>query len=380
MGGIILGLSVSVNITGLLPSQRAQMKNRKRAWQEATTMPLPPVPPKKAFVAKFDLPELDNYHGILKASYWAKWRKRSLCKLITGKSWVCAAAMKELADRAKMTDHALVDRVTERLENGADIGVEGRGRLPTREKNSPTVYEHGFAMADTLQDGIVDGYIAGPCTQEEVVALLGPDYTINPMSSREKPNGRLRMIVDASAPHDKDSSVPPWLWCPELPGSINSTIDIEKFPARMSSVARFTRTLWRVGRGALICKIDQSSAYKHQHVRREDLKLQVVEFGGRLFVEMRLMFGTRSSPGIYDDFHKCFLFSVIRLTPGITKDDVEQHLDDVLGVGPPGEDSPIHDFYQRYLKESFESWHQARRFGQHRQGAASRYHSVVPGG
>ena len=90
------------------------------------------------------------------------------------------------------------------------------------------------------------------------------------MEARPKPNGKLRIIVDASSPHDRDESVPSWLWNPELPGSLNSTIDVNKFRARMSSVSKFVKTLWRVGRGALVCKIDWSSAYKHQHVAMED--------------------------------------------------------------------------------------------------------------
>ena len=64
------------------------------------------------------------------------------------------------------------------------------------------------------------------------------------------------------------------------------------------------------------------------------------------------MFGTRSSPGIYDELHKCFLFSVIELTPGVTRQDVEQHLDDVLCVGPPTEDSPVHAFFEKYREEA----------------------------
>ena len=64
------------------------------------------------------------------------------------------------------------------------------------------------------------------------------------------------------------------------------------------------------------------------------------------------MFGSRSSPGIYDELHKCFLYSVIELTPGFGRLDVEQHLDDVLGVGPPGEDSPVHTFFSKYKEEA----------------------------
>ena len=339
-------------ILGLTMRQREVMLSRKRTWQEAMSLSLPPLPQKMEFEPKFKLPKLDNYYGVLKASYWTNWSKTNVTKLKNDKSWVCPVKMKDLATRARLKDKSMINRVCSRLAHGAELGVEGRGRLPTRGKNSATVYENGFAMADALQEAIMDGYMAGPYMVDELVAILGPDYTINPMNIKFKPNGRIRLIIDASSPHDRDDSVPSWIWNPKLPGSINSTIDLSKFPTRMSSLARFVKTLWRVGRGALVCKIDWRMAYKCQHVRKEDLKLQVVEFGGRFFVEVRLMFGTRSSPGIYDDLAKCFLFSVIELTEGITRNDVEQHLDDVLGVGPPGEDSPIHSFFNNYLKEA----------------------------
>ena len=221
-------------------------------------MTLPPLPLKAEFKPKFDLPRMIDYTGVLRASYWAKWRKRGLSRLVPGKSWVSASALRDLTVRAGLRDFDLVDRVCHRLEHGAAIGVKGRGRLPTRVRNSATVYEHGYAISDALHEWVVDGLAAGPLLPEEVEDALGPDYTVNPMGCRPKPNGKLRLIVDASSPHDQDETVPTWLWSPGLPGSVNSTIDVSKFPARMSSVAKFVRTLWRVGRGARVCKIDWS--------------------------------------------------------------------------------------------------------------------------
>ena len=330
------------------------MKGRKRDWQEAMENSLPPLPEKKKFSPRFDLPELASYEGKFKAEYWSKWVVRKMRKTSTDKSWVSHVELRKLAEKSGMRDRFMMERVCSRLEKGAEVGVEGRGRLPTRGKNSPTVYEHGHAVADALQEGIVEGYLTGPYSEEELVALVGKDFTVSPMSCREKPNGKQRIIVDASAPYDKDISVPGWLWSPEKPGSINSTIDIEKYPAKMSSVPKFVRTLYRVGRGARVCKIDQTSAYKHQHIVKEDWKLQIVEWGGKFFMEMRLMFGTKSSPGIYDELHKTYLHSIIEMTPDFSKDDVEQHLDDVLGVGPAevDESKSVDAFFRIYLEEA----------------------------
>ena len=65
-----------------------------------------------------------------------------------------------------------------------------------------------------------------------------------------------------------DDCVPGWLWNPEFPGSLNSTINIEEYPASMSSVSKLVRALWRVGRWCLVAKADWVLAYKHQHVSR----------------------------------------------------------------------------------------------------------------
>ena len=336
------------------PKQRENLLRRKRDWKEAEMAPNPVVPPKKAFKPKFDLPKLGSYKGQLKAAYWAKWKSRKLTVRSTDKSWVSAEKMEQLVKRAGCGRLGMMERVVERLKNGANTGVEGRGRLKTRVPNSSSVYEHGHAVSDALQEGIMDGYLTGPYTFEEMEKLLGSEFSINPMNVREKPNGKMRIIIDASAPHDMDESVPGWLWNPELPGSSNSTVDVASFPAKMSSVAKFVRTLYRVGRNARVCKIDQTSAYKHQHVRKEDWCLQVVEWGGRLFLESRLMFGSKAAPGIYDELHKAFLEPVIKMTPKFSKSDVEQHLDDVLGVGPSKEDqtASVDAFFNNYKREA----------------------------
>ena len=102
----------------------------------------------------------------------------------------------------------------------------------------------------------------------------------------------------------------------------------------MSSTKKFVESLCRVGVGALICKSDWSSAYKHIAVQKEDLKLQVIEWGGRYFIELMLVFGAISSPGIFDDLAKVIVGLAIIMS-GIPKELVQQHLDDVVAVGPP---------------------------------------------
>ena len=83
--------------------------------------------------------------------------------------------------------------------------------------------------------------------KEEVIAALGEDFTLSPLSGKLKPNGRFRLIIDASFPYDKDRVVPSWIWNPDMPGSINSTIYVANYPATMSSVPKLVEVLWRAG-------------------------------------------------------------------------------------------------------------------------------------
>ena len=85
---------------------------------------------------------------------------------------------------------------------------------------------------------------AGPLREDEL-RRLGDNYTINPIGAKLKPNGKIRLLVDASSPHDKDEMVPGWIYSPLLPGSVNSTIDTGKFPTKMYSVPKFVKSLWQ---------------------------------------------------------------------------------------------------------------------------------------
>ena len=164
----------------------------------------------------------------------------------------------------------------------------------------------------------------GPLTREEIP---WDDITINEMMVKIKPDMSARLIVNMSAPKNTSG-----------PGSVNSGVDGKEFEARMSSTSKFVESLVRAGVGALICKSDWSSAYKHQHVRYEDLKLQFVEFGGMFFCELMLVFGCISSPGIYDDLAKVVLGCAINMSR-IDPEMIQQHLDDVCACGTKEEGS-----------------------------------------
>jgi hypothetical protein len=58
-------------------------------------------------------------------------------------------------------------------------------------------------------------------------------------------------------------------------------------------------------------KLDWASAYKHLAVRPEDIVLQYFSWLGMDFVELCLVFGCRSSAGLYDTLAKVVLQIVV---------------------------------------------------------------------
>ena len=100
----------------------------------------------------------------------------------------------------------------------------------------------------------------------------------------------------------------------------------------MSSVRKFVKCLVQTGVNSYIIKADWESAYKHVAVREEDIPLQFIQWGGRYFAELKLVFGTISSPGIYDDLAKV-VFWIARMRVSYPARLTQQHLDDTFGCG-----------------------------------------------
>jgi hypothetical protein len=114
----------------------------------------------------------------------------------------------------------------------------------------------------------------------------------------------------------------------------------------MSSTAKWLGVLQKAGKGCKITKLDWSDAYKHIHVREDDVKLQWFQWAGKYFAELCLVFGAASSPGIYDRVAKTVLDIVLRMAqfPGEL---VCQHLDDVCAAAA-GDSGKLEEFERTY--------------------------------
>ena len=273
--------------------------------------------------------------------YWDRWIKREY-EPRKG-SMVDHKKVRKVAEELKFNDRTKLDHICNMLEHGAKLGVVGEGRWPSFEPNSKSIMEYGDRVADSLQTGILDGYIAGPFTKQEVEEIWPEGYKVSPIMVRLKPNGQARIIVDLSAPHGIE------LGQGEACSPNEGLSGFKEFEiVEMSSDKKFRRALYWAGWPAEVMKMDWSIAYKHVRVHESDHCLQLVSFGGRFFVELCLTFGCGTSPTHYNIMAK-LLIQLAELKSGMDPRLNCQQLDDNCTAGPEG--SSILRRYRKHYRD-----------------------------
>jgi hypothetical protein len=96
--------------------------------------------------------------------------------------------------------------------------------------------------------------------------------------------GRWRIITDLSHP-DR--------------ASVNDGVRSDLCSLHYTSVLRVATAAMRLGKGALLAKLDIKSAYRLVPVHPNDRHLLVVEWGTGCYVDEMLPFGLRSAPKIF---------------------------------------------------------------------------------
>jgi hypothetical protein len=87
----------------------------------------------------------------------------------------------------------------------------------------------------------------------------------------------------------------------------------------------------RLGRGALLAKLDIRSAYRLVPVHPQDRYLLGVEWEGRHYVDSALPFGLRSAPKIFTAVADALQW--VMLDGGVSA--VDHYLDDFITIGRP---------------------------------------------
>ena len=265
----------------------------------------------KIFKPKFNLPTLTDYSKPAPAWFWDQFPKNYVCP---AKSLINGDRFRDLAVLCHYPDKDKLEAVVHRIKNGSEIGCEGKFRRASRARNSLSAFQDGRQVTDEVASWLESAFAFGPIPISEVPKTA----KVSSIMTRSKPNGAVRIILNLSAPAGS---------------SVNDGIDVDKFPTTMSSTTEWLRVLARVGKGAWMTKVDWSSAYKHFPVCEKDTDLQYFFWLGKAFKELCLIFGSASSPGLFDEGAKIYLFIVIVLA-AFVRDWLVQHLDDTCAAAP----------------------------------------------
>ena len=261
------------------------------------------------FSPKYRLPVVTDYRRDPGSEFWDGFpsnRSREAKSLVSPVQLLC------LAHGVGGVDMEIVEKVVKDLQEGAVIGCRGAAREGSVSRNASSCFDYPAQITDAIAGWLAKGFAAGPFLKQE----LPEGAKVNGMMCRLKPTGAVRVILNLSAPAGR---------------SVNDGIHSYEFPTVMSSTGQWLECLNRAGRGCMMTKIDWSDAYKHIHVHRDDQDLQWFEWMGRFFVELCLVFGAASSPGIYDRLAKLVLDLAVKLS-GFPRNMVCQYLDDVCAA------------------------------------------------
>ena len=207
---------------------------------------------------------------------------------------------------ASHPDRDLVNHVLRGLTYGFDIGVEG-ALGPGSRSNNFSALKNKELVSVALQQEIRNRCISGPYVVPPLV-----NFHCSPITAVAKPNKSVRLILDMSAPRGD---------------ALNEFIDPDKFSCHYSSFDTAVDMIVGIGKGAFMCKLDLKNAFRLCPVRQQDWHLLGFRWEGQFYFYVRLPYGSRSSPHIFNNLADllCWVFTAVCGIPSS-----EHYLDDYL--------------------------------------------------
>lgn len=213
------------------------------------------------------------------------------------------------------------------LLNGLRSGFHtGLAYLPTKSfecNNLLSTKQFPQDTTDLLSVEVEKGYVLGP--------YASPPFDIvriNPLGIvQAKYSTKKRLIVDMSSPHDNQETC-----------SLNDLVNKEEFSlsyVKLDDAIRIIKSL-RADSPLFLCKTDISDAFKQIPIHASLWPYHGVRWKDQYYFFTRLVFGSRSSPKIFDSFAQTICW-ILEHNYGVTP--LLHLLDDFLVICPPGSDA-----------------------------------------
>ena len=182
-------------------------------------------------------------------------------------------------------DKDFVSYLLNGLSFGFDTGFLSRPEVPYICKNLLTARRDPSAVRELIDKELSKGFLRGPFEQ-----IPYENYRINPVGiAQHKYSKKKRLIVDLSAPHNNDNHP-----------SLNSLIDKDSHSLQYVRIDDAIKVIRQIGPGALLVKTDISDAFKLLPIHPDLWPFHGISHDGLFYFYTRLVFGSRSSPKIFD--------------------------------------------------------------------------------
>ncbi len=203
---------------------------------------------------------------------------------------------------------------------GFDTGFDVP-KLPYECKNLLSAIRQPDITSQLIQSELDKGYLIGPFDKNPYL-----HYRISPIGIAEgKYSAKQRLIVDMSAPHD--NAIHP---------SLNELIDKEEFSLKYVTIDHAIKRIKQLGKGSNMSKLDVRDAFKQVPLQKRLWPFHGIKWNNRVYFYTRLVFGSRSSPKIFDCLSRAICW-ILQNNYDIKH--VLHLLDDFLAVSSPEENA-----------------------------------------
>ena len=171
------------------------------------------------------------------------------------------------------------------LRFGFHTGLQQCPRITFESDNLRSARDHPEIVNRLIKDELDNDFLIGPFDTAPF-----PVYRVSPLGVVfGKYSGKPRLILDLSWPHVESEF-----------SSINDLIDQNESSMSYATIDQAIQQILHVGRNAFLCKFDITSAFKLLPIRPALVPFYGCRWQNRFYFFVRLPFGGRSSPRIFD--------------------------------------------------------------------------------